>query len=95
MIPVRWVEVRYEDAVDNMAAVARRVTKAMGLGWDSAMLAYRDRTAEKHVVSPSYDAVAQPVYRTAMSRWKNYQRQLEPVLDRLEPLIDQLGYGRG
>ena len=95
MIPVRWVEVRYEDAVDNMAAEARRVTTAMGLPWDSAMLAYRDRMVEKHVVSPSYDAVARPVYRTSIGRWKNYQRQLEPVLDRLEPLLDQLGYARG
>ena len=57
------------------------------------MLRYRDRLADtKRVNSPSYEAVAQPIYTRAIGRWKNYERLLEPALARLEPLIREFGY---
>ena len=57
------------------------------------MLAYRQRLLErKHVTSPTYEAVAQPIYRKSIGRWKNYERLLEPALETLAPFVREFGY---
>ena len=53
----------------------------MGLPWDNQVLNYRERLSDtKQVTSPSYEAVAQPIYTRAIGRWKNYEQLLEPAL---------------
>jgi hypothetical protein len=54
---------------------------------------YRDRLADKAVRSPSYEAVAKPVFKTAVGRWRNYAKYFEPVLPILEPFVREFGYG--
>ena len=56
------------------------------------VLRYRERSERKHVLSPTYDAVAQPVFDTSVGRWQNYAEYLEPVLRDLAPLLCELGY---
>jgi hypothetical protein len=57
------------------------------------VLDYRDRLiATKHVTSPTYEAVAQPLYTRAVGRWKNYERLLEPVFEKLAPIVREFGY---
>jgi tetratricopeptide (TPR) repeat protein len=94
LVEVPWCEVRYEDTVANLEAQARRALATMGLPWDDQVLNYRQRlTAEKQVNSPSYEAVAQPIYTSAIGRWKHYTRLLEPALKTLDPFIREFGYG--
>jgi hypothetical protein len=45
------------------------------------------------VTSPTYEAVAQPIYTKAIGRWKHYERILEPAFDVLAPFIREFGYG--
>lgn len=93
LVDVPWCEVRYEDTVANLEAQARRALATLGLAWDDVVLNYRQRlTTEKQVTSPSYEAVAQPVYTRAIGRWKNYERLLEPALKTLDPFVRELGY---
>ena len=54
------------------------------------MLKYRKR--QKPVLSPTYAAVAKPIYTTAIGRWRNYTKHLEPVLPTLEPYVREFGY---
>ena len=57
------------------------------------MLDYRERLlATKQVTSPTYEAVAEPIYTRAIGRWKNYERLLEPAMQILEPFIREFGY---
>ena len=46
----------------------------------------------RQVTSPSYEAVAQPIYTRAIGRWKNYEKYLEPALATLEPFVREFGY---
>jgi len=87
-----WLEVRYEDTVMNLEAVARRVFAFLGLAWEPQVLQYRERLREKAVTSPTYEAVSRPLYTRAIGRWKHYQKYLEPHLAALQPAIDALGY---
>lgn len=93
LVEVPWCEVRYENTVTNLESQARRALATLGLPWDDQVLNYRQRlTSEKQVTSPSYEAVAEPIYTRAIGRWKNYERLLEPALKTLDPFIREFGY---
>jgi hypothetical protein len=65
----------------------------LGMEWDDQVLQYRQRLTEtKKVTSPSYEAVAQPIYTRAIGRWKNYEKYLEPAFATLEPFVREFGY---
>lgn len=87
-----WVEVRYEEIVASVQQAAARVLGELQLPWDDAILAYRARAGRKPVLSPSYEAVARPVFTTSVGRWQNYERQLAPQLAQLTSLAKALGY---
>ena len=87
-----WLEVRYEDTVRNLEREARRALEFLGLSWDPSVLNYRDRVRTKAVASPTYEAVSQPLYTRAIGRWKNYEQYFEPLLPRLQPVVEALGY---
>jgi tetratricopeptide (TPR) repeat protein len=87
-----WAEFRYEDTVADLAAAARKALDLLGLPWDDQVLAYRDRLRERPVLSPTYEAVTKLVYTSAIGRWRNYARHLEPVLPTLEPYAREFGY---
>lgn len=92
MIASPWLEVRYEKAVLNLEAEARRAVEFLGLPWESGVLNYRERLQQKVVGSPTYEAVRQPLYTRAIGRWKHYRKYLEPCLETLEPSIKAFGY---
>jgi hypothetical protein len=94
IVDVPWCEIRYEDTVADLESQARKALTTLGLEWDRRVLDYRNRLAQtqKHVTSPTYEAVAKPIYTHAVGRWKNYQRLLEPVFDTLAPFIREFGY---
>ena len=92
MVPVPWCEVRYEDAVAELETTARRMISTLGLPWDPAVMHYRTRLPEKHVNSPSYEAVSQPVYTASIGRWANYEKHLAPILPKLDPYLREFGY---
>jgi tetratricopeptide (TPR) repeat protein len=92
ILPSPWLEVRYEDTVDDLAREARRVLEFLGVGWEEGVLSYRDRLRDRQVNSPTYEAVAKPVYRSAVGRWRYYEEYLAPLLDMLKPYVESFGY---
>jgi tetratricopeptide (TPR) repeat protein len=93
ILDVPWCEVRYEDTVADIERQARRTFDMLGLPWQDEVLRYRERLhGKKHVTSPTYEAVAQPIYTRAVGRWKNYEKLLAPAFDTLAPFIREFGY---
>ena len=87
-----WLEVRYEDMVTDLESVARRSLDFLGVPWDAKVLGFDQHARDKVVRSPTYADVTQPVYKRAMGRWHNYQKYLEPHLEKLEPFVKAFGY---
>ena len=44
------------------------------------------------VTTASYHQVTQGLYRHARYRWKSYAKHLAPMIPRLRPYAEQLGY---
>ncbi len=92
LMPGHYLEVRYEDMVDNLESVARKSLDFLGVSWDARVLGFDEHARKKMVISPTYSDVTQPVYKRARGRWLNYQKYLEPHLAKLEPLVKAFGY---
>jgi tetratricopeptide (TPR) repeat protein len=93
LVDVPWCEIRYEDTVVDAEKQVRRALDTLSLPWDNQVLNYRQRLLNtKRVTSPTYAAVAEPIYTRAIGRWKNYERLLEPAMKTLEPFIREFGY---
>jgi tetratricopeptide (TPR) repeat protein len=86
------MEVRYEDMVDDLKPVAQRTLDFLGVPWDACVLGFDEHARKKVVRSPTYADVTKPVYKRAVGRWRNYQKHLEPHLDKLEPFVKAFGY---
>jgi tetratricopeptide (TPR) repeat protein len=92
MIQNPWLEVRYEDMVEDLESVARKSLDFLGVSWDAKVLGFDEHARKKIVRSPTYADVTQPVYKRAKGRWRNYQKYLEPHLAKLEPFVKAFGY---
>jgi len=86
------IEIRYEELVNDLESVARRVLDFLGVEWDERVLRFHEHARNKTVRSPTATDVTRPIFKTAVGRWRNYQKYLEPYLDKLEPLMKAFGY---
>jgi tetratricopeptide (TPR) repeat protein len=83
---------RYEEMVEDLPSVARAVLSFLGLGFEENTLKFSEHARTKRINSPSQAEVKKPVYQSAVGRWRNYQKYLEPYLSGLEPFLKELNY---
>lgn len=82
VLPGAVYSVRYEDLVDGFESEVKALLKYCDLPFESECLKfYENRTAS---TTASTVQVRQPVYRSSVGRWRDYERQLQPVLNRLQ-----------
>jgi tetratricopeptide (TPR) repeat protein len=79
--PQRFLEVRYEELIDDLETVARRMVIHCGLPWDMRCLEFY-RT-NRMVRTASASQVRQPIYRSSVGRWRQYEAHLGPLLTEL------------
>ncbi|AZO09060.1 sulfotransferase family protein [Mesorhizobium sp. M3A.F.Ca.ET.080.04.2.1] len=86
VLPGRIFENRYETLVEDQEAQSRRLIEYLGLPWDDVCLRFFDR--EGSVTTPSRWQVRQPIYRSSVKRWKNYEKEIQPLIESLGDLAD-------
>jgi tetratricopeptide (TPR) repeat protein len=80
-LPENYLEVRYEDVVDDTERQARRLLEFCELAWDARCLDFPNNAAP--VATASSAQVRRPIYRTAVERWRHYERELAPLRELL------------
>ncbi len=77
----RFLEVDYEDLVQNQEAVSRRLIVHAGLSWEDACMSF------EHNPQPSLTAsaaqVRQPIYRSSVALWRRHADALKLLRDHL------------
>jgi len=80
-LPGRIIEINYERLVADPEAETRRLLDALGLPWQPRCLDFPENPAP--VATASAAQVRRPIYQSAVSLWRNYQRELGPLAERL------------
>jgi hypothetical protein len=71
------LEVQYEELVDDLEDQARRLVAHCGLDWDETCLAFHK--TQRPVLTASATQVRQPIYKSAVGRWRVYEEFLGPL----------------
>jgi tetratricopeptide (TPR) repeat protein len=82
VLPSPVLDIDYEETVEDLEGVARRLLSWCDLEWDPACLEFH-RT-QRPVRTASVMQVRQPVYKHSVARWKNYEPTLGPLFRQLE-----------
>jgi tetratricopeptide (TPR) repeat protein len=84
------LEVPYEALVADQEGWTRRIVEHVGLPWNDACLRFFE--AERDVATLSYEQVRQPIYASAIGRYRHYADELAPLVaalgDALPPPAD-------
>ncbi|MGY4308625.1 tetratricopeptide (TPR) repeat protein [Bradyrhizobium sp. USDA 4369] len=75
------MDVQYEDLVDDLEGVSRRVLAHCDLDWEEACLDFH-RT-ERMVRTASLMQVREPLYRRSIGSWRRYEKHLGPLYEAL------------
>jgi Sulfotransferase family len=81
VLPIRIFDVCYEALVDDPEQISRDIVAFCGLPWDDACLRFHE--TQRIVRTSSNLQVRQPVYKSSVGYWKNYEPHLGPLLDAL------------
>ena len=77
----RFLEIDYEDVVEDVETQAHRMVAFCGLEWDEACLSFHSN--RRHVRTASSLEVRRPVHRDSVQRWKAYESHLGPLIESL------------
>lgn len=82
VLPGKVLELQYEKIVADQEAESRRLIEFCGLEWEDACLDFERNPAA--VATASAAQVREPIYKTAVGRWKRYEQQLLPLRELFE-----------
>jgi tetratricopeptide (TPR) repeat protein len=76
--PGRILEMEYESLIESQESSSRQLLEFCDLPWSDACLEFENNPAPVHTASAMQ--VREPVYRTALKRWKKYEPQLGELM---------------
>lgn len=86
VLPGRIFENRYETLIENQEEQSRRLIDHLGLPWADDCLRFFDRDGSVNTYSNWQ--VRQPIYTSSVKRWKNYESEIQPLIEALGDLAE-------
>ncbi|MDX8512253.1 tetratricopeptide repeat-containing sulfotransferase family protein [Mesorhizobium captivum] len=86
VLPGRIFENQYETLIEDQEEQSRRLIDYLGLPWDDACLRYFERDGSVNTFSRWQ--VRQPIYKSSVKRWKNYESEIQPLIEALGDLAE-------
>jgi hypothetical protein len=71
--------------VADLGAQVRRILDFCGLEFEEACLDFHK--TERSVRTPSAQQVRQPIYKTGLEQWRNFEHHLDPLVEALGPEV--------
>jgi tetratricopeptide (TPR) repeat protein len=93
LLPLTVLDIKYEALVEQPKPQMQRVAEFLGIAWSDKLVDNRPTAKSRGFIkTPSYSQVAEPIYRRAVERWRNYSDHMQGAIGILKPWIDRLGY---
>jgi len=86
VLPGKVHRVIYEQLVENPEREIRRMLEYLGLPFDERCLNFHE--TERAVRTASSEQVRQPLYKSGVDHWKNFEPWLGPLKQALGPVLD-------
>ncbi len=86
VLPGRIHRVIYEQLVENPEAEIRRLLRHLDMPFEERCLRFHE--TQRHVRTASSEQVRQPLYKSAVDHWRNFESWLGPLKTALGPVLD-------
>ena len=87
VLPGKVLRVQYEDVVADLEGQVRRMLEYCGVPFEDACIEFHQ--TERSVRTPSSEQVRQPIYKSGLEQWRNFEPWLQPLKDALGPVLDR------
>ena len=77
MLPGKILRVQYEDVVADLKKEVIRILDYCGLPFEENCINFHQ--TERNIRTPSSEQVRQPIYKSGLEQWKNYESWLGPL----------------
>ena len=81
VLPGRIFDINYADTIADPEYWSRKLLSYIELKWSDACLT--PHKLERSVKTASHWQVRQPIYKTSVQRWKNYEAYIQPLIEAL------------
>lgn len=82
VLPGQILTVQHEDVLDDLEGQVRRILAYCDLEFEEQCLKFYE--TKRVIKTPSSEQVRQPLYRSGMTQWKNFEIHLMPLFDALK-----------
>ena len=82
MLPGKILHVQYEDVVNDLDNQVKRILDYCELPFEENCINFHK--TERNVRTPSSEQVRQPIYKSGLEQWKNFEPWLQPLKDALD-----------
>ena len=90
VLPGKILRVQHEDLVADLEGQVRRLLDYCGLSFEQACVDFHN--TERSVRTPSAEQVRQPIYRSGLDQWRNFEHFLNPLKHALgAEILDDYG----
>ena len=81
VLPGKILRVQYEDVVNDLDNQVKRILDYCELPFEENCINFHK--TERNVRTPSSEQVRQPIYKSGLEQWKNFEPWLQPLKDAL------------
>ena len=86
VLPGKVLRVQHEDVVDDLEGQVRRILDYCGLPFEQACVDFHK--TERAVRTASSEQVRQPISRSGLDQWRNFESHLGPLKEALGPVLE-------
>ena len=88
VMPCRILDVHYEETVTDLEGQVRRILEHCGLPFEEGCLRYYE--TDRAVKTASSEQVRQPIYTSALGKWRHYEEHIDLWKQQLGYIVDEL-----
>jgi Tfp pilus assembly protein PilF len=89
-LDLNYLEVRYEDLVEDQEPNVRRISDFAGVDFDPKSLSFHEN--QRYARTASYAQVTEKLYDSSVYRFRQYRKYLDEAVTILKPSLERLGY---
>ncbi len=88
-----FITSKYENLIEDFDNHTLKILDFLGLGWDDNVKNYRKTALARGTINtPSFSQVVQPLYKTSIRKWKNYEKYFEDCHKYLDKWVVYFDY---
>ena len=92
-LPLNFLTSKYEHLIEDFDDHTLKILEFLSVGWDDNIKNYRKTALDRGKINtPSFSQVVQPLYKSSIEKWKNYEKYFEDCHQYLEKWISYFDY---